>query len=722
MTRKPGDLPDAAVFRAAGVRRTERVYFPMTASSAARRVEAVRRARLIACIGQALGDERLVIDLETRMRHALTLTSSALALTLALTGAAHAQSGLKPSAPDLAGPAVAAAPADIVVVATRTPEAVDAVGQAVTVLTLPQLRADQAPVVSDILARAPGVVVTRNGGPGQVTSLSIRGADADQTLVLIDGVKINDPSSPASGFDFGNLLIGDVARVEVLRGIQSVLYGSQAMGGVVNIVTATPTAPLQGDAQIEGGAYSTGYAKIGIGGRDGPWSWRVAANLYSTTGISAFDKRLGGKEADGYRNTGLAGRLGYAFTPDVSLDLRALYLQARTKFDGYSTPTFTFGDDNEYGATRQQIGYAGLNFALLDGRLRNRLAAQYTLTQRDSYDPADAPTTKTFDGRGVNQRVEYEGVVALAPGWKGVFGAQSERESITTSSPAFDYPPGLPPTKADATTNSAYGQLQAEAAPGLNLTGGLRYDDHSTFGSRTTGQIAGAWTLNGGATVLRASWGQGFKAPTLYQLFSAYGRTALRPEQAHGWDAGVTQRFLGGRAEVQATYFNRDTTNLIAFAASPCAPSQIFGCYSNVARAEAKGVELSGALRPLDGLELTANYTYTDATDRSPGASTFGKRLARRPQDLANLGATYTWPSKLSTGLAVRYAGDSFDNPLNTRRLKAYTLVDLRAAYPLGHGLELYGRIENLFNKAYETAFQYGSLGRAGYLGLRATF
>ena len=545
-------------------------------------------------------------------------------------------------------------------------------------------------------------------------------------MVLIDGVKLNDPSSPGGGFNSGDLLIGDIARIEVLRGPQSTLYGSQAIGGVVNIVTADPTKPLQGDAQVEGGTYSTGYAKVGVGGREGALTFRLAADTYTTTGISAFDQKLGGKEPDGYRNEGVSGRLGYAFAPDVSLDLRGVYTQARAKFDGFSTPTFSFGDDREYGATRESVGYAGLNFGLLDGQLKNRVATQYTLTQRDSYDPADAPTTKTFDGRGTNERAEYQGVYAIAPGWQGTFGAESERQSITTSSPAFDFPPGLAPTKANATINSGYGQLQAEVIPGLNLTGGARYDDHSTFGGHATGQAAAAWSLNGGNTILRASWGQGFKAPTLYQLFSTYGNTALKPEQADGWDAGVQQRFWGGKIDLQATYFSRDTTNLITFVSclsttAPHCTNGRFGFYDNVQRAEARGVELNGSVRPIAGLEFTANYTHLDDTNRSAGAN-YGKDLARRPDDTANVAASYVWPVNLTTGVAIRYAGDSFDDAANKTRLKSYSLVDLRASYPLGHGLELYGRVENLFDKAYETAFKYGSLGRAGYLGLRATF
>ena len=334
-------------------------------------------------------------------------------------------------------------------VAGRSAEAVDAVGQSVTVLTLPQLRADQELAVSDILARTPGVAVARNGGPGQTTSLFIRGADSAQTAVFIDGVKLNDPSSPAAGFDFANLLVGDISRVEVLRGAQSVLYGSQAIGGVVNIVTADPTRPFEGDAQVEGGTYDTLYAKAGAGGRDGALTWRLAANTYTTAGVSAFDRRLGGRETDGDQNTGVTGRLGYAFTPDLSVDLRTVYVDAKTHFDGFDTPTFNFGDDPESGRTREFIGYSGVNLGLFDGRLQNRFAGQYTLTQRDNREPLDAPVTKTFDGRGTDGRFEYEGTFAIAQGWRAVFGAEHERSAITTSSPAFDIfsDPVPPPTK-----------------------------------------------------------------------------------------------------------------------------------------------------------------------------------------------------------------------------------------------------------------------------------
>ena len=666
------------------------------------------------------------------MRHALLASAS----LLLLAGAVRAETSSPPAStapsPDVAGPAAANAAPEVVVVADRAPEPLDKVGQSVTVLTLPQIQADQELVVSDILARTPGVSFVRNGGPGQATSFFIRGAESDQTAVLIDGVKLNDPSAVGNGFNFADLLVGDISRIEVLRGPQSTLYGSQAIGGVVNIVTADPQTAFGGDLQLEGGSYGTGYGKASVGGREGPLTWRLAANAYTTDGTSAFDSRRGGREADGYRNSGVTARVGYAFSPDVSLDVRALFTQAHNDFDGFSTPTFSFGDDAETGSTRETLLYSGLNFALLDGRLKNRVAGQFTLTQRDNDDPTQAPT-RTFDGRGTNARAEYQGSYLIAPGYTATFGAEHERQAIATSSPAFAAF-GTPVTKADVHIDSGYGQLQAEVVPGLNLTGGLRYDDHSTFGGHTTGQAAAAWSLPAllpfGATVLRFSYGSGFKAPSLYQLYSEYGNTALRPEQAEGYDGGVEQRFWGGRGSVQATWFSRDTTDLITFvscfgapATGLCATRGAFGgYYANINRSNAEGLELSGALKPLEALDLTANYTFTDARDRSPGSATFDKLLARRPQDTANLTADYRLPFGLKTGLAVRYSGRTFDDAADTTRVKAYTLVDLRASYPVRPGLEAYARIENLFDRQYETIYQYGTLGRAGYVGVRATF
>jgi vitamin B12 transporter len=637
--------------------------------------------------------------------------------------AAEVDSGVEASAPDEAGTAAATAVERVVVTANRSPTAADQVGQSFTVLTLEQIRQDQEVSVADIVARTPGVTLARNGGPGQPTSLFIRGADSDQTLVLIDGVKVNDPSDPGSGYDFANLVVGDITRVEVLRGPQSALYGSEAIGGVVNIVSAEPTAPFQGVVQAEGGSYGTAYASAALGGKTDRFDWRLAAWYHSTDSVSAFDKTFGGTGNDPFHTAGTSGRLTYAVTPDLKLDERAYFTWSRAEFDGYDTPTGAFGNDNEFGRTRQFVDYTGLDASLFDGRLKNRLAFEYSSINRDYEDPNQPGTKFTFLNTGAATTVEYEGVFAIAPGYQTVFGAQSNRSTIDTASPPFS-----PAFVAGATLTSGYGQLSADVLPNLTLTAGGRYDTHSTFGGHGTGQASAAWRLNGGDTILRASFGQGFKAPSLYQLYSPYGNLSLRPELANGWDAGVEQKFLRGRLDLQATYFGRETRDLIEFVScfgittGACATNTVGGFYDNVARASAEGVEVQASWSVAERLTLTGNYTYDHNVDRSPGSPTLGKQLARRPWNTANLAASYVWPVGLTTAVVVRYADRSYDDPANTIPLQSYVLWDLRASYPVGHGLEVYGRIENLTDKHYETTYQYGTLGRAAYAGVRYQF
>ncbi|HEX8469692.1 MAG TPA: TonB-dependent receptor [Brevundimonas sp.] len=661
------------------------------------------------------------------MRPELYLGAATAALLLTATAAA-AQTATLTDDPALLD--------DVIVTANRSPQAADRVGQSVTVLTTKQIEGSQAVGVVDLLVRTPGVSLSRNGGIGASTSLRIRGAESDQTVVVIDGVKLNDPSATGSGYNFGNLLVSDIARIEVLRGAQSTLWGSQAIGGVVNLITAEPTRPFQASLTAEAGSRGTHYLHGVIGGVTERVNWRIAASHYQTDGFSTFAR---GAEKDGYENTGLSGRLNLRLTEDVSVDLRAVYSNGRVEIDGFPAPTFSFGDTREYGTTKDLVTYAGLNFDLFEDRLKNRIAYAWTQTDRQNFNPAQTVTNLTFDARGENKRFEYQGVFDIAQGWTATFGAEHEDSEFRTASPsAFDANPT--PRSNSVSIDGAYLQVQGEVIDGLTLTGGVRRDEHDTFGGKTLGQAAAAWSLNDGSTILRASFGQGFKAPSLYQLYSEYGNTTLSPEEADSWDAGIEHGLFGRRLIVSATWFDRDTTNQIDYASCngtetvtsvplcfvPVTVNGVvtnqprFGYYDNIAHTKAKGFELAAAAY-LGQIEVQANYTYTDATNESAGAN-FGRQLARRPQDTANLSATYLWPFRLSTTVAVQYAGESYNNASNSQRLEPYTLVDMRASYPLNETVELYGRVENVGDEKYETTRDYGVAGRGTFVGVRARF
>jgi vitamin B12 transporter len=278
-----------------------------------------------------------------------------------------------------------------------------------------------------------------------------------------------------------------------------------------------------------------------------------------------------------------------------------------------------------------------------------------------------------------------------------------------------------------ATIDSGYGQLQGEVFPGLTLTGGERFDRHNQFGGHSTGAVAAAWTFNDSDTTVRSSFSQGFKAPSLYQLYSDYGNRALRPEAGESWDLGVEQHVWERRLMFSTTYYQRYSRDLIEFfeclSAADCLTGAELGYYANVARAAAHGVELQAAAYPTDQLTLAANYTLTDTEDKSVGSPGYGQELLRRPKNAANASLSYRWSQSLTTIVDGRYAGPSFDNPGTGRvQLGGYALFNVRLSYSLGKQLELYGRVENATGKHYETAYEYGTLGRVAYAGVRASF
>ncbi len=660
------------------------------------------------------------------------LPTTGLLLGLLVAAPAFADAPAKPDdaqqapRPDAATDTPPDTTADIVVTATRVPTAIERVAASVTVLDKATIDRSQDIGVTEILLRTPGVSMSRNGGYGTNTSLRIRGAETDQTVVVIDGVKLNDPSSPGGGYNFANLLTGDASRIEVLRGPQSILWGSQAIGGVVNIVTALPQKPLEGSFDVEAGSRDTVSARAAIGGKTGPLTFRVGAQSFTTDGISVIAPAFGGKETDGYTNQSVTGRAELQLAEGISADVRGYYSHGRVELDS------TTADTADYSLNDEFVGYAGLNVDLFGGRLRNRFAYGYTDIKRDNYSPTrNQPLT--FDANGRNERLEYQGSFAIAKGWDAVFGVENEVSRFRSVSPAASLSTPIPaPSVGRAELTGVYGKLTATVFDGLTLSGGVRNDDHSRFGSKTLFEAGAVWALRTGTT-LRASYGEGFKAPTLYQLFSDYGNQTLAPEQAKGWEAGVEQKLFDGALTLGGTYFERRSTNLIIFASCPAVSTLAlcfqpgttisrFGYYANVSRALAQGVEAQGALRVGQRVLIDGNYTYSLSEDRSPGTATYGLQLARRPRNAANGSVTYTLPSGISGGVAVRWSGETFDDAAHKTRLAPYTLVDLRAELPITKRVALFGRIENLFDEQYQTAYRYGTLGRSVYAGFRGRF
>lgn len=610
----------------------------------------------------------------------------------------------------------------IVVTALRIPVEQSRIASSVTVLDEAAIRREQPLALTDILLRTPGISLSRNGGYGTATSLRIRGADAGQSVMVIDGMRLADPSATAGGYSFANLLVDDIERIEILRGPQSILWGSDAIGGVVNVTTRKPEKPLEGSFAAEAGTHDTLSARAGVGGASRILDWRLSVSTFTTDGISA---RANGTEPDGYRRTAANGSVALRIAPGASLDLRGYWSDSRNDFDGFA------GDTLAYGLTSEWSGYAGLNFALSDGRLVNRLAVMQTETDRENYDPARSIRPLNFDAHGRVRRYEYQGTLTLSPAIQAVFGAEREEQRMTTASPANSSAPYvLTPTAGE--TNSIFTQLRASPVTGLTVNGGARYDRQSRFGGNTVVSAGVAYTPNGGATVLRASYDEGYKAPSLYQMFSLYGDAGLKPERAEGWEVGVEQS-IGKVFHASAIWFDRKTDNLIDFAFCPTTgtlpvlchvpgtTTTRFGYYANVRKSHAKGIELTARAR-IGLVYAEGNYSWVSAVDRSAGSADFGRQLARVPRHLANIEAGLNLPQGVKAGIAARYSGETFDRAGSAGVLPDYWLIDLRGQWQLAEGLTLQGRVENLADRHYETASGYGSLGRTVYLGLRSRF
>lgn len=598
-------------------------------------------------------------------------------------------------------PVPAFADDDIVVTASGFEQPRSETGQAISVLDEDRLEELQSVSISDALRTLPGIAVATRGPVGSQSSVFIRGGNSSQTLVLIDGVRINDPSSPNAAFDFGALLTGNIGRVEVLRGPNSIIWGSQAIGGVINVQSLAPTEDLVARTGVEYGYADSVRASANLSGTSGSVEGSFGGAFYRTDGISAL---AGGTEKDGYDNWSANGRLKVNLTANVALDFRGYYNRGTIEYD---SPFGAGANALPVSRNRQFVGYVGAQFDLADGRLRNRISYARTDITRIGTDPV-VFSFNNFDVKGTIDRFEYHGSFDIADAATLVFGAEHERTFASTS---FE---GAPADRARNRVSSGFGQVILRPVKGLTLTGGIRHDDYSDYGGQTTLGANVAYTPNDGKTIVRATYGEGFRAPTLSEGQPPFGNPDLKPETARNFDIGAEHRFLDGKAQLYVTYFNRKSTDLIAFSFTTFQSE-------NIDRVRSEGVELGFAVQPTDRLSLQANYTLTNAINRSAGAN-FGNRLALRPQHLGSFTADWQTPWRLKVGATLLLAGDSFDNASNTVRLDGYALAHLRAAFPVSDRFELYGRVENVFDTDYVQVAGYNSYRRNAHVGVRATF
>jgi vitamin B12 transporter len=589
----------------------------------------------------------------------------------------------------------------VTVTATKVDVPSTKVGSALSVITVEELEDKQIRLVVDALRTVPGLDVRRTGGPGSVTSLFIRGNDSDHTLVLVDGVEMNDPSSPSRLPFVADLTSDEVDRIEIVRGPQSTLFGSDAIGGVVNIITRKGRGEPAGTVWAEGGSYGTWREGASASGGIGNFNFTLGA---SHAGIDGFSAKAGGDEPDFYRNTSLNSRFGWEFGEAAGLDLFVRRTDAEVAFDGFSSEE---GNQIDVGQTLLK---AEPRFKLMDGRWEQKVSLQAVRHERE--------TTGSTPSRvqGDLLSLGWQNDLLLGAGQTLTVGLEGEQERADFQS-----------FKDRADTTAIYAQHLLETDSGLFGAVGIRLDDHSEFGSQATYRVAGGRAFAPHRLILRGSYGTGFKAPSLSQLNpqAFAGNPDLEAEHSQGADLGLEHEALPGRLSLGATLFWSRVDDLIIGVFDPAiAEFRNF----NIDEAAMRGVEASITLQPLASLALRADYTYTH-TEALGNPAGFGLQegspLLRRPEHKASFFAHAGLGGKTDLALTALYVGRRADIDPQTFSIidsPGYFVVDLAGSRALGAHLRILARMENLLDRRYEDVAGFTTARISGYAGIRIGF
>jgi vitamin B12 transporter len=584
-----------------------------------------------------------------------------------------------------AAPSAAAEP--VVITANRTPQPLSSVLADVSVVERADIERSGVTGVADLLARLPGIEISRSGGPAATTSVFVRGSETRHTAVYVDGVRVDSQST--GGAMWEQIPLEQIDRIEVLRGPAAAVYGSDAVAGVVQVFTRRGRGPVTPTASVTLGSYGTAQVQAGVSGAQQGFDYSLSASHGRSDG---FDARTAGAtghtpDKDGWRRNSVQGRVGYQFSPEQRIDASLLASNLRAQYDGF-TPGF---DDIAYNTLRSgNVAWQGRWTDDATTRLQLGQTKSTYETQPDFYRTETTLRDYTLQH---DQRIG-----------SNLLTATLERREDELLNPATSF-------------NAALEGKRHQDAIGLGWRGDfgahgvqahLRRDEDSEFGGKSTGSLAWGWAFVPQWRVTAAA-ATSFRVPTLYQRFSQYGNAALVPESGRNVELGL--RWAAAGSEASLTAWRNKVTNLIAFGdPGPCVDS--FGCYVNVGRAELKGATLAGRTL-LAGVTLRGSLDWHD-----PRNVDTDKVLPRRARRLATFGAE-TQLAGWSFGAEAQAAGLRYENAASTQPLGGYALLNLFVSKALMQGLTLEGRIDNVGDKQYELARNYATAGRNGQVTLR---
>ncbi|HEY9198162.1 MAG TPA: TonB-dependent receptor [Gammaproteobacteria bacterium] len=624
------------------------------------------------------------------------------------------------------GGAIAAeADQEIIVTATRVATPAERIGSSVTVITARDIERRQYRSVSDALQSVPSLgVVHSGGGIGKLTNVFSRGSETNHTLLLLDGIELNDPSNTDGLIDLSHIYIKDVERIEIVTGPQSTLYGSDAIGAVIQIFTKQGGTESATDLEAEIGSFDTFNQYASTRGGAGDFTYSANLQHTDTDGVSALSNRFrqpnGVLDDDGHENYNASLRLGYAASEMLRFDLSTRYLNTENDLD--LNNSFAADDSDSAGDADQWFLGFNTHLTSLDGRLEQRLGMTYSAIDRKDWDDPDASNPGDYSrehNRGWKRKFDLQNDYYGFDAHVLTLGLETEQDVVRSALDSTSlWGSYTSATQADVRNNAVYLQDQFQITDALSSTLGVRSDDHDNFDRETTWRAALAYRLSATDTRLRGSYGTGFKAPTANQLFgqsvSSFGvftgNPDLDPETSEGWEIGADQPLAGEKLRTGVTYYRNRITDLIVF-------TDNFATLENKDSVDTSGIESYLHWDATERLALQLDYAHTRAQDRATG-----EELRRRPLNKATLQLDYQASAKLGLHAETIYIDRRYDTDavVFARILRpSYTLTNLAAQYQIDPQWQYFLRVDNVFDRDYEEPDGFEQSGVGVYTGVK---
>ena len=576
-------------------------------------------------------------------------------------------------------------PDEIIVKSTRSNSNVYQLGSSVEIISAEEIKKNSFNFVSEALQTSSGVYVSQTGSFGGTATVRIRGASSDQTLVLIDGVPISDPSSPGGGYDFSSLLTSNIDRIEILKGSQSTLWGSDAIGGVINIVTFENASIPNIHLNTEIGSFNTEKIGTDFNIANEHNSLFLSYDSYKSDGISKADKRDGNSEKDGIGSRSYLLKTNHnIFNSEISSNIN--YRESDVDYDGYGFATgVTDSDENTKG--RQLNWSLLLRKAFLDDQLVNSILFGESEIDRKYY----TNNIENFSAKGERKFIRYVGNYSLNVNNSFTFGF--ENEEVTASGEDFD-------------TRSIFLLYETLISKNFGFSLGLRGDDRNNLASQETPKITAFYNLND-EWRLRANWGEGFKLPTIFQsTFFCCGAEKpnenLLPETSEGYEIGIDYKSNENFNKIGVTFFDQDISNMIDFSFS-------IGGYENIKKVYSKGVEVNFVSQLKDNITISGSFTKLDSENE------FGSRLSRLPEEKGNLNIDFSLGLKNNFYISLFYNGDEVDP---RGEVSDWFRSDLNFSRNISDKAKIYFKVKNIFDEEYQDIYGYGTEERSFSIGI----